>query len=24
VREASGLSYSQELYADTVDLFGTE
>ncbi len=24
VREASGLSYSQELFADTVDLFGTE
>jgi len=24
VREASGLGYSQELYADTVDLFGTE
>jgi tryptophanyl-tRNA synthetase len=24
VREASGLTYSAELYADTVDLFGTE
>ena len=24
VREASGLSYSQELFADTVDLFGSE
>ena len=24
VRDVSGLSYSQELYADTVDLFGTE
>lgn len=24
VREASGLSYSSELFADTVDLFGTE
>ena len=24
VHEASGLAYSQELYADTVDLFGTE